>query len=277
MSAAWTHTEWARALAAGVAPWIAARPAASNPAGLEFVRSGIGAWLDRLGFQVELHGPASYPPTIVASRAGTGPRTVGLCAHYDVEEAGDGWDTPPFSITTVSDRLFGRGVADNLGPLWLRLAAIERAERPPPPLVVVVQGEEEVGSPGAHQAFPDLALPPIALWLEETGYFELDGTQRLLARGMHDTSSRALAAVVAAAERHGRSVATHDRFLNKAFGAARCPFLTHLVKDAPYLAIGPNDPRSAIHRPNESLPTAHLALVVEQTQELLGMMAGAEV
>ena len=50
----------------------------------------------------------------------------------------------------------------------------------------VIHGQEEVGSPYAHKLYPTVefrsSLPPIGLWLEETGYFEKDGTQRLLRR-----------------------------------------------------------------------------------------------
>jgi hypothetical protein len=66
--------------------------------------------------------------------------------------------------------------------------------------------------------------------------------------------------VTSLARAEGRDVRVFDRYLNKAFGEARCPCLTHLVKDAPYLAIGPNDTRTRIHAANESLPLGTIRL-----------------
>ena len=43
-------------------------------------------------------------------------------------------------------------------------------------------------------------------------------------------------------------------YLNKAFGQNKCPYLNHIVKDNPYLGIGPNDDFTGVHAPNESIP-----------------------
>ncbi|MEZ4294339.1 MAG: M20/M25/M40 family metallo-hydrolase [Polyangiaceae bacterium] len=171
------------------------------------------------------------------------------------------------------DRLYGRGIADNLGPLCLRLLALEQSADPAPALTFVLQGEEETGSATAHRLYPSLSLPQVDLWLEETGYFELDGTQRMLARRETELAASWIDAVIRAANAHGRAVVRHARHLNKAFGEHRCPFLTHLAGAAPYLAIGPNDPRSKIHGPDESLPVANLGVSVDQFRALLSAAA----
>jgi cysteinylglycine-S-conjugate dipeptidase len=143
-----------------------------------------------------------------------------------------------------------------------------------PGMVFVLQGEEEVGSPAAHQLYPDLDLPVVDLWLEETGYFELDGSQRLLVRRITATTEPWVRAAVALAESQKRTVCRYDRYLNKAFGEQQCPFLAHLVGDTTYRAIGPNDPESRIHRPDESLAIANLAIAVEQFQAVMTAAAG---
>ena len=114
----------------------------------------------------------------------------------------------------------------------------------------------------------------MACWLEETGYFELDGAMRVLARRLDSRTELALRAVEQVAEQQGRSIERHDRYLNKAFGVQRCPFLTHLAGELPYLAFGPNDPLSQIHAPNESLPVANLALAVEQNRVFFETFGG---
>ncbi|HEX4417720.1 MAG TPA: M20/M25/M40 family metallo-hydrolase [Kofleriaceae bacterium] len=196
-------------------------------------------------------------------RRGAGPHWIGLAGHYDVEHGGDGWTNDPFVPAVRAGRLYGRGTADNLGPLLLRLLALVSVEpSATPSLVWVLQGEEEVGSPAAHAIYPVLRLPPVALWLEETGYFELDGRQRVLLRRPSPLTRCWVDAALELAA--GRGIDVHDRDLNKAFGASRCPFLKHLTGSATYLAIGPNDPRSRIHQADESLPLHNLALSADQ-------------
>jgi len=247
---------------------IELRPTPSNPEGLRKARGMVRSRLEAIGFSVTEHGTGSAPPVMVAVRDGQG-EPLGLAGHYDVEEADEGWDVPPFALTEKEGRLYGRGTADNLGPLALRLATLAARTTPTPPLVWVLQGEEETGSALAHALYPELDIPPVALWVEETGYFEADGSQRLLQVALDERSAPLVDAVVATAERDGRAVQRHDRHLNKAFGQDRCPFLTHLAVGTPYLAIGPNDPDSSIHAPNESLPLSTLAISVEQFETLL--------
>lgn len=289
----WLRVESWREL---VSSWVAARPTASNPAGLTRVREQIRARLERLGFRVHVHGEQETAPILIALRPPERTASwVGLYAHYDVEEVADGaegWSSEPFTTRVGEGRIYGRGVGDDLGPLALRLVALEEARasgretgdepsharpaREPdafPGLLWVIQGEEELGSPWAHRLFPQLALPPVALWLEETGYFESDGTQRLLARRIPARLRSVLAHLTEVAGHEAREVRVHDRYLNKAFGASNCPFLTHLVGETPYLAIGPNDTQTRIHGPDESLPLDTLKLSADQFMAVLNEVA----
>ncbi|UQA64026.1 M20/M25/M40 family metallo-hydrolase [Polyangium aurulentum] len=261
-----------------VSSWVTARPTASHPAGRALVREELVGRLERLGFSVRVHANGDAAPVLVAERPPeTGARWVGLFAHYDVEEAGDGWSRDPFAVSVVDGRVFGRGVGDNLGPLSMRLLALEEvidagndlASSGLPGLVWVIQGEEEIGSPWAHMLFPKLDLPAVDLWLEETGYFEEDGTQRILARRLPARLAPLLHRVETLARAEGRGMRVLDRYLNKAFGENRCPCLTHLVREAPYLAIGTNDTRTRIHAPDESLPLATFELGWAQFVALL--------
>lgn len=251
-----------------VSAWIAHQPTADHPAGLAAVRGAILIDLERLGFSVREYASNDAAPVLVASRApDAGTAWVGLFAHYDVERAGPDWSSEPFTVRVVDGRAFARGIGDDLGPLALRLLALDNAiaeRRVLPGVVWVIQGEEEIGSPWAHALFPCLSLPDVALWIEETGYFEEDGTQRVLVRRMPERLAPVLARLSALAHADGREVRVLDRYLNKAFGESRCPCLTHLVRDAPYLAVGPNDTRARIHAPDESLPLATLDLAAAQ-------------
>ena len=245
-------------------------PTPSNPAGRHAVRDYLIGWFIRLGFDITEHGDDPASRVVIASRAGQGLR-LGLCGHYDVEEAGEGWPTPPFELTQHEGRLLGRGVADNLGPLVLRLLVLEALGRDTPtaPLLWVLQGEEETGSPVAHALYPALPWPQVDLWIEETGYFERDGSQRFLARDLDATGQCVVDVLAAVARQARRGFAIHSRYLNKAFGESRCPFLTHLVAGQPYIALGPNDPDSRIHRDGESLALDNVGFAMAQFQALL--------
>lgn len=249
---------------------VALAPTPSNPAGRQAVRTTLVQWLVRLGFDITEHGDDPASRVVVATRAGRGLR-LGLCGHYDVEEAGEGWTTPPFELTRRDGRLLGRGTADNLGPLVLRLLTLERLgmQVPTAPLLWVLQGEEETGSPMAHALYPTLPLPAVDLWVEETGYVERDGAQRFLARDLDVAGQTVVNTLEAVARQEGRGFTIHPRHLNKAFGASRCPFLTHLVRGRPYIALGPNDPDSRIHRAGESLAPDHIRFAMTQFEKLL--------
>ncbi|MEO1086477.1 MAG: M20/M25/M40 family metallo-hydrolase, partial [Acidobacteriota bacterium] len=73
--------------------------------------------------------------------------------HYDVQPADpfNLWTAEPFAPEVRGDRIYGRGSADNKGPVAVQLAALSRVlERQPDlPLRItwLIEGEEEIGSP----------------------------------------------------------------------------------------------------------------------------------
>ena len=48
---------------------------------------------------------------------GEGQEYVGILGHVDVVPEGTGWDYPPFELTITKDKLYGRGILDNKGPI----------------------------------------------------------------------------------------------------------------------------------------------------------------
>ena len=93
-------------------------------------------------------------PIILAQRTGdpSWPHVV-IYGHYDVQPPDplDLWTTPPFKPEVRNGRLYGRGAADNKGPLMVHIAAVARLleQRPDLPLRItfIIEGEEEIGSP----------------------------------------------------------------------------------------------------------------------------------
>lgn len=86
--------------------------------------------------------------------------TVLLYAHYDVQPPLDDkeWRTPPFRLTDVNGRWYGRGAADCKGNIIAHLTALRALGGDVPVnLKVVVEGSEEQGTGGLEQFVPENA------------------------------------------------------------------------------------------------------------------------
>ncbi len=94
---------------------------------------------------------------VVYGEIGSGPRTLMIYDHYDVQPAEplDLWETPPWQAAIRDGKVYARGVADNKSELIGRIQAIESwlATEGPLPLKIkfVIEGEEEIGSPHLAQ------------------------------------------------------------------------------------------------------------------------------
>ncbi len=109
--------------------------------------------LGSLGFKVDVV-KTDLHPIIFAQRGGdrSWPHVI-IYGHYDVQPADplNLWKTPAFEPTIFGNRIYGRGAADNKGPLMTNIAAIAQLleENPKLPLRItfLIEGEEEMGSP----------------------------------------------------------------------------------------------------------------------------------
>jgi acetylornithine deacetylase/succinyl-diaminopimelate desuccinylase-like protein len=121
-------------------------------AGMIGAQQFVASLLKEIGFAVEVV-PTALHPVILAKREGDPkwPHVI-IYGHYDVQPPDplDQWTTPPFEPTIKGDRMYGRGTADNKGPLMVHIAAIARLLEKTPNLPLritfVVEGEEEIGS-----------------------------------------------------------------------------------------------------------------------------------
>ena len=113
-----------------------------------------------VGFDdVALHRTADGSDAVVGSRPGPDPAapTVLLYAHYDVQPPldDDAWRTPPFVLTEVDGRWYGRGAADCKGNIVMHLAALRAlGDDVPVNLRLVVEGSEEQGTGGLEDFVP---------------------------------------------------------------------------------------------------------------------------
>jgi acetylornithine deacetylase/succinyl-diaminopimelate desuccinylase-like protein len=96
---------------------------------------------------------------VVGSRACADPHapTVLLYAHYDVQPPLDetAWHTPPFQLTEVGGRWYGRGAADCKGNILMHLTALRAlGDDIPVNLKLAIEGSEEQGTGGLAAFVP---------------------------------------------------------------------------------------------------------------------------
>jgi acetylornithine deacetylase/succinyl-diaminopimelate desuccinylase-like protein len=113
-----------------------------------------------VGFvDAHLEETADGSMAVIGSRpcADPGARTVLLYAHYDVQPPLDeaAWRTPPFRLTEVEGRWYGRGAADCKGNIVMHLTALRAiGEELGVHLKLVVEGSEEQGTGGLEAFVP---------------------------------------------------------------------------------------------------------------------------
>ena len=145
--------------------------------GMVGAQNFVSGLLGSLGFKVEVV-KTDVHPIVLASRGGdpAWPHIV-IYGHYDVQPADPLglWKTTPFEPTVIGSRIYGRGAADNKGPLMTNIAAVAQLleENPKLPLRItfLIEGEEEIGSP----SFP-VFLAAYADRLREADFVYLSDT-----------------------------------------------------------------------------------------------------
>lgn len=244
--------------------WVRLHPVAGSRGHAELAEELARALAER-GLSVARHAHASGD-LLVARCIGTGP-LLGVYGHYDVEPGGR------TDLRVTERRVFGRGVGDNLGPLALRLSVLEWCERRANLLWVIEPGEES-GSHALAAWVGEYGAPQVDMWLDETGYFDLGGTQRVLSVGTDERVTSVLGRCAELAATLGRTTRIEERRLRRVVADAgfRVEGLFH---DAPYLALGPNDDLSDVHGEQESLPLDTIELSMRQFEVLLDMSSGA--
>jgi acetylornithine deacetylase/succinyl-diaminopimelate desuccinylase-like protein len=104
------------------------------------------------GYTVQVF-PTAGAPIVVAELDRDMEKTLLFYNHYDVqpEEPLSEWKSPPYALSRRNNRLYGRGVLDNKGPIVANLFGIQNALDAGYDLRCnvrfVIEGEEEAGSP----------------------------------------------------------------------------------------------------------------------------------
>ena len=121
--------------------------------GLTEARNYLEDKLQSIGFDVEVIETPVHPVILAERRVNPDAPTVVIYGHYDVQPPDplNLWDSDPFVAEVRGDRVYGRGAADNKGPVSVYLAVLSELLEEEPDidlnLVVLLEGEEEIGSP----------------------------------------------------------------------------------------------------------------------------------
>ena len=145
------------------------------------------------GFKVN-----NYANKVVEIISGEG-KNITILAHADVVPEGTGWDQDPFAVVDHGDRLTGRGVADDKGPLLAAYYAMKAVRdnhlQGDYQVRFIVGGNEERGSAGVEYYFhtlkksqPDLGFSPDAeypLIFAEKGIINFEVKKKLTLKHVH--------------------------------------------------------------------------------------------
>lgn len=165
---------------------LCAQPSVSAQGlGIEECAELVKTMLEEQGFSAQVMATAGHP-VVYGEGQGVSDKTMLFYLHYDVQPAEplELWDSPPFTMTRVGDKLVARGVTDDKGHIISRLAALAAVREAhgglPLNVKFIIEGEEEMGSPSIspfideHQ---DLLSADACIW--EFGSVDFDGRPTL--------------------------------------------------------------------------------------------------
>ncbi|MEA2747036.1 MAG: hypothetical protein QOI41_1179 [Myxococcales bacterium] len=102
--------------------------------------------------RVEMWETPGHPAVFASFMNAPGKPTLLVYGHHDVQPVDplDEWVSPPFEPAIRDGRMWGRGVVDDKGQVWIHVKAIESflatMKKLPINLKLIVEGEEEIGS-----------------------------------------------------------------------------------------------------------------------------------
>jgi acetylornithine deacetylase/succinyl-diaminopimelate desuccinylase-like protein len=102
--------------------------------------------------RVEMWETPGHPAVFASFMNAPGKPTLLVYGHHDVQPVDplEEWVSPPFEPAIRDGRMWGRGVVDDKGQVWIHVKAIESflatMKKLPINLKLIVEGEEEIGS-----------------------------------------------------------------------------------------------------------------------------------
>ncbi len=165
---------------------LCAQPSVSAQGlGIEECAELVKTMLEEQGFSAKVMATDGHP-VVYGEGEGASDKTMLFYLHYDVQPAEplELWDSPPFTMTRVGDKLVARGVTDDKGHIIARLAALAAVREAHGSLPVnvkfIIEGEEEMGSPSMSPFIEqnrELLAADACIW--EFGSVDFDGRPTL--------------------------------------------------------------------------------------------------
>jgi acetylornithine deacetylase/succinyl-diaminopimelate desuccinylase-like protein len=129
------------------------------------------AWLSRIGTELGFTVRDTGPVTEIELPAAAGAPVLGLVVHGDVQPVdAQGWTRPPFAGVAADGYVYGRGAADDKGPLVQALLAMHALQAAGPPRTHVVRllvgSDEESGNADFATYLKTHAAPDYSLVLD---------------------------------------------------------------------------------------------------------------
>jgi succinyl-diaminopimelate desuccinylase len=157
--------------------WLAIPSVSADPARAADVACAarwLASWQRARGASVEVLPTAGRRDIVLGHWAAPpGAPLVVIYGHYDVQPAGPGWSSGPFTPVVRAGVLYARGAGDDKGQLFAHLCALDawrQGGRLPVQVLVIAEGAEEVGSPGFGTVLHRLArrIRPQAVVVSDT-------------------------------------------------------------------------------------------------------------
>ena len=157
--------------------WLAIPSVSADPArAADVARAArwLASWQRAHGASVEIRPTADGRDVVLGHWAAPpGAPLVVIYGHYDVQPAGPGWSSGPFTPVVRAGVLYARGAGDDKGQLFAHLCALDawrQAGILPVRVLVIAEGAEEVGSPGFGAVLRgrSLRLRPKAVVISDT-------------------------------------------------------------------------------------------------------------
>ena len=136
--------------------WVRIPSVSSDPARAKDVERSAEHLASQLRLlaasKVQIWPTTGHPAVFAEWVAGAGKPTLLVYGHHDVQPVDPlpEWTSPPFEPAVRDGRLWGRGVVDDKGQVYVHAKAIESFIRTvgslPINLKLIVEGEEEIGS-----------------------------------------------------------------------------------------------------------------------------------
>jgi len=139
-----------------LATWVKIPAISSDPAHKADMRKNAEHLMKELqrlkADRVEMWETPGHPAVFASFMHAPGKPTLLVYGHHDVQPTDplEEWVSPPFEPAIRDGRMWGRGVVDDKGQVWIHVKAIESfletTKKLPINLKLIVEGEEEIGS-----------------------------------------------------------------------------------------------------------------------------------